>query len=110
MSDINAISQVLAQMQALKAGMRVAPPRPEPVAQAAAGNEFGQVLKASLQHVNKLQQESAAAIGAFERGEPGADLAQAMIAAQKSSIAFKAATEVRNRFVRAYQEIMNMPI
>lgn len=109
MSDINAINQVLAQMQALKAEMRnVAVAKPE-APQAGAG-EFGQVLKASLQHVNRLQQESAAAIGAFERGEPGADLAQAMIASQKSSVAFKAATEVRNRFVRAYQDIMNMPI
>ncbi|RYG62881.1 flagellar hook-basal body complex protein FliE, partial [bacterium] len=33
-----------------------------------------------------------------------------MIESQKASVAFRAATEVRNRLVNAYQEIMNMPI
>jgi len=29
---------------------------------------------------------------------------------QKASVSFRAMTEVRNRLVSAYQEIMNMPI
>jgi len=33
-----------------------------------------------------------------------------MIAAQKSSVAFDATVQVRNKFVEAYKEIMSMPV
>jgi flagellar hook-basal body complex protein FliE len=33
-----------------------------------------------------------------------------MISQQKANISFQAATQVRNKLVSAYQEIMNMPI
>jgi flagellar hook-basal body complex protein FliE len=33
-----------------------------------------------------------------------------MIAAEKSSIAFEAMTQVRNKLVDAYKDIMNMPV
>jgi flagellar hook-basal body complex protein FliE len=35
---------------------------------------------------------------------------RASAATQKASLSFQAMTEVRNRLVNAYQEIMNMPI
>lgn len=113
MSDITAINQVLAQMQALKtqaaAGAK-ANVAPVAGANAASASEFGNVLKQAMEGVNRTQHDAAAKINAFERGDPGVDLAQAMIASQKAGIEFRAATEVRNRFVRAYQDIMNMPI
>ena len=46
---------------------------------------------------------------AFSRGEH-TDLVRVMVAAQKSNVAFQALTQVRNRVVSAYQDIMNMPI
>jgi flagellar hook-basal body complex protein FliE len=33
-----------------------------------------------------------------------------MIAAQKASVAFQAMTQVRNKLISAYEEIMKMPI
>jgi flagellar hook-basal body complex protein FliE len=33
-----------------------------------------------------------------------------MVALQKAGVAFQAMTEVRNRLVTAYQDIMNMPV
>ena len=33
-----------------------------------------------------------------------------MIAAQKANLSFRAVTEVRNKLVQAYQDIMNMPV
>ena len=33
-----------------------------------------------------------------------------MIASQKADIAFRAVTEVRNKLITAYQDIMNMPV
>ena len=49
-------------------------------------------------------------VRAFELGEPGADLARVMVAAQQSQVAFRATVEVRNRLVQAYQDVMNMPL
>ena len=37
-------------------------------------------------------------------------LAEAMIASQKSSVAFEATVQVRNKLVESYKEIMNMPV
>jgi flagellar hook-basal body complex protein FliE len=38
------------------------------------------------------------------------DLPQVMIQAQKASVSFQAMTQVRNRLVTAYEDIMKMPI
>jgi len=74
------------------------------------GATFADAFKGALEHVNGLQQQSGALAKAFERGEPGVDIAEVMVASQKSGIAFQAVTEVRNRLVRAYQDVMNMPV
>ncbi|MGR8921402.1 MAG: flagellar hook-basal body complex protein FliE [Gammaproteobacteria bacterium] len=74
------------------------------------GFEFGDALKAAVDKVNENQQASARMTRAFEAGEPGVDLAEVMVAIQKASISFEAATQVRNRLVSAYQDIMNMPL
>jgi len=46
----------------------------------------------------------------FERGVPGVELPQVMLEMQKANVSFRALTEVRNKFVEAYREIMNMPL
>jgi flagellar hook-basal body complex protein FliE len=74
------------------------------------GASFGDALGNALKKVNTLQAETRNLQGAFERGEPGADLARVMVAAQASSVAFRATVEVRNRLVQAYQDVMNMPL
>jgi flagellar hook-basal body complex protein FliE len=43
-------------------------------------------------------------------GEPNVDITRVMIAAQKSSVSFEALTQVRNRVVKAYEDVMNMPV
>ena len=72
--------------------------------------DFGQVLKGALDAVNTNQQAASRLTTSFERGTPGVDLAEVMVAIQKANISFQAASQVRNRLVSAYQEIMNMPI
>ena len=71
---------------------------------------FSDALKESLDKVNELQQNSRTLASKFEAGDQGTDLVDVMIASQKSGLAFHAATEVRNKLVTAYQEIMNMPV
>ena len=38
------------------------------------------------------------------------DISRVMIASEKASISFEALTQVRNRVVKAYEDIMNMPV
>ena len=71
---------------------------------------FGQMLKQGIDAVNSSQQTAATLADAYERGANGVDLAQVMLETQKASVSFRALTEVRNRLVNVYQEIMNMPI
>lgn len=71
---------------------------------------FTETLRNAIGGVNQAQQTSGALAKAFEMGDPSADLAKVMVAAQQSSIAFRATVEVRNRLVQAYQDVMNMPL
>ena len=72
--------------------------------------EFSELLAQAIDTVNEAQHSAAGMAKAFELGESDATLAEVMIALQKASLSFQAMTEVRNRLVTAYQEVMNMPI
>ncbi|HTE40134.1 MAG TPA: flagellar hook-basal body complex protein FliE [Steroidobacteraceae bacterium] len=75
-----------------------------------ASSPFAALMKQGVQQVNEAQRSAETLATAFERGVPGVELPQVMLEAQKASVSFKALTEVRNRFVSVYQDIMNMPI
>lgn len=118
MSNMN-IDSVLAQIRSLQAQTKISvPAAPQPAAGLAGAAEvagagsasFANVLKQGLAAVNATQQKAADVATRFERGEPGLELSQVMLEANKSQVAFRATVEVRNRLVNAYQEIMNMPI
>jgi flagellar hook-basal body complex protein FliE len=81
-----------------------------PAVDAPQSGEFGQLLKTSLSAVNDAQQASSDLKVGFSNGTTDASLAEVMIAAQKADISFRAVTEVRNKLVQAYQDIMNMPV
>ena len=99
------INQVLAQMRVARAqaagsvGIEEMPQ-----------NDFSDLLKRSIDSVNETQQQANSLRTAFEQGEEGLDLADVMIAAQKSSVSFQAMVEVRNKLVDAYKDVMNMPV
>jgi len=100
------IEQVLAQMRVMStqaANQSQETPR-------AGGADFGTLLKQSIDQVNEIQQQASAMREAFERGDGEMDLAQVMIAAQKSSLSFEAMVQVRNKLIEAYRDVMNMPI
>jgi flagellar hook-basal body complex protein FliE len=73
-------------------------------------SEFSKLLQKGIDSVNQTQQSASSLATAFEKGAPGVELPQVMLEMQKASVSFRALTEVRNRLVNAYQEIMNMPI
>jgi flagellar hook-basal body complex protein FliE len=118
MSDM-AIESVLAQIRSLsaQAGTGLGSAAAGTMAGAtvgatgsASGPAFGALLKQGIDEVNSSQQSASALADAWERGAPGVDLAKVMVESQKAAVQFRALTEVRNRFVSAYQDIMNMPI
>ena len=84
--------------------------QPAEAATGAPAVEFGAAMRAAISQVSAAQQGARAMAQAFEAGEPGADLTQVMLEVQKASLSFRAMTEVRNKLVSAYQEVMNMPI
>jgi len=103
------IDRVLAQIRSLSTQMR-----PEGAAAPAKGtsaaSEFANILREGLDQVNRSQQSASALADAFDRGTPGVELPQVMLELQKASVSFRALTEVRNRLISAYQDIMNMPL
>ena len=72
--------------------------------------DFSKVLENSMQAVNVRTSEAAQLRESFETGNPNVELADVMIAAQKARISFEALTQVRNKMVSAYQEIMRMSL
>ncbi|HEY7883739.1 MAG TPA: flagellar hook-basal body complex protein FliE [Cellvibrionaceae bacterium] len=71
---------------------------------------FSELMAQAVNKVNDVQQASGATAEAYQRGEPGVDITDVMIASQKASVAFEATVQVRNKLVEAYRDIMNMPI
>ncbi|MFY8272899.1 flagellar hook-basal body complex protein FliE [Pseudoalteromonas sp. SSDWG2] len=72
--------------------------------------QFGELLSNAIDTVNGLQKDAKAKVTAVEMGDRRVSLAEAMIASQKSSVAFEATVQVRNKLVEAYKDIMNMPV
>lgn len=72
--------------------------------------EFGSLLKSAIQQVDAIQDQSSALKDDFIAGKEGVDLAQVMIASEKSSVAFGAMVEVRNKLLKAYEEVKSIRV
>ena len=99
--------QLLNQIRALNAEIGSSTAAP---ANDATSVEFNDLLSKSINGVNNAQSEARQLKQAFEFGTADVSLAEVMIASQKADLSFRAMTEVRNKLVNAYQEIMNMPV
>jgi flagellar hook-basal body complex protein FliE len=99
--------QLLAQIRTLNRELQGSVASPEKTGEAAG---FGDFLKTAIDSVNASQKTAAALKRDFESERNNADLTQVMVAVQKADLSFRAMTEVRNKLVSAYQEIMNMPV
>lgn len=79
----------------------------------AAGNAgktgFSDLVSGALGQVNQLQVQSSDMRNAFDRGEDIA-LTDVVLGMQKSSLAFEATLQVRNKVLKAYEDILNMPV
>lgn len=109
MSSID-VNSVLSQIRAMQAQMRERPAAPQAATAPAQPGGFTAALQNAVDRVNESQQQSSRLQEAFVRGDRSVDLAGVMVAGARAQVEFKAAVEVRNRLVAAYQDIMNMPV
>jgi flagellar hook-basal body complex protein FliE len=105
MTDMR-VNQILNQMRVMAAESRGV----SPAVSSVSSNSFANALGSALSSVNDLQQQSSEMSKAFELGDPNVSLAEVMISSQKSNLAFEATVQIRNKFLQAYQDIMNMPV
>ena len=70
---------------------------------------FTDSVKNLLSKVNEVQVKSSSMQEAYQRGED-IPLTDVVLGMQKSSLAFEATLQVRNKVLKAYEEIMNMPV
>jgi len=74
------------------------------------GKSFSSMMSKAINQVNETQMEASNMKKAFELGDDTVDLSEVMIAVQKSRISFEALSQVRNKLLNAYQDVMNMPV
>jgi flagellar hook-basal body complex protein FliE len=101
------IQQVLAEMRSLQA--RASGVADVPVGGAQA-SDFAALMKNSVDHVSTLQNQATALADAYEAGDKSVDLTKVMLEVQKAGLAFHAMTEVRNKLIDAYTQVMNMSV
>ena len=102
------IDRVLAQIRSLSSQLQPNAAKQADAAQASGPSDFATLLRQGIDQVNQSEQRASTLADAFARGAPGVELPQVMVQMEKASVSFRALTEVRNRLISAYQDIMNM--
>lgn len=112
------ITAVLDQMRMMRTQLQ----RPQSVAPEIKPNQVGQVngtpktpgfeemFAKAINSVNAQQQTANTLRTSYEQGDPSVDITRVMIESQKASVSFQALTQVRNKMVQAYEDIMKMPV
>lgn len=70
---------------------------------------FSDMLTNLVEEVDTKQKESASAVQGVMTGQTD-NIHQAMLSMQEAGVAFKLMSEVRNKLVSSYQEIMKMQV
>ena len=104
------INRLMLDMRAMQMDAKAQPKSAVQAAPEAGASSFSDMLGNAINKVSETQQASSQLSNAFEIGKSGVDLTDVMIASQKASVSFQALTQVRNKLVQAYQDIMQMPV
>ncbi len=73
------------------------------------GVGFADAVKGAIHEVNGTQMASNALRVAYEQGE-NVPLSDVVIGMQKSSLAFEATLQIRNKVLKAYEDILHMQV
>lgn len=105
--DTNNLNAMLAE---LKAASSAAQGKAAPAAGKTEGPDFAQVLKGAIEQVNQAQADAQKMAEDFASGQGNANLQDVMINLQKASLSFQQMTQVRNKLVSAYHDIMSTQV
>jgi flagellar hook-basal body complex protein FliE len=108
------IQQVLAEMRSLQAraaggSADIASAAGAPAA-GGSGVDFASLMKSSVDNISAMQNQASALAQTYESGDKSVDLAKVMLEVQKADLAFRAMTQVRNKLLDAYTQVMNMSV
>lgn len=70
---------------------------------------FSNDLLAAIRSVNEMQMSSASTKANFEVSGD-VDVTDVLMKSQKASVAFEATLQIRNKILKAYQDVMSMPV
>ena len=70
---------------------------------------FGDLVRQTVGKVNENQMNASRIASSYERGE-GVPLTDVVLSMQKYSLSFEATLQVRNKVLKAYEDILNMPV
>ena len=106
-TNIDAMLATLRQHQVDSTGSNtppvLTPPTPE-----VGKPTFGEAIATAVD-TNNLSMHASALRNAYDRGEE-VPLTDVVLAMQKSSLAFEATLQIRNKVLKAYEDILNMPV
>ena len=105
------VESMLSQIRKYQSQMGVEPNPAARVngAEASEKADFGQAIKDAIGAVNQSQLNARATAEAYERGAE-IPLAEVVLGMQKASLAFEATLQIRNKVLKAYEDILNMPV
>ena len=106
-ANISSMLQTLRAYQSEAAGGIEAPSADK--AKGAQQTGCADMIRQTIENVNENQQAAKSLSSAYERGEP-VPLTDVVLAMQKSSLSFEATLQVRNKVLKAYEDILNMPV
>ena len=101
------IQQVLAEMRALQSRATGSAVETAP---AAGSVDFASLMKNSVDQIAAMQNQANSLASAYEAGDKSVDLTKVMLEVQKADLAFRAMTQVRNKLIDAYTQVMNMSV
>jgi flagellar hook-basal body complex protein FliE len=114
------IQQVLAEMRALQSrvggvgdpfgGVPGVASTAGAQATGAPAIDFASLLKGTIDNVATMQNQATSMAESYEAGDKSADITKVMLEVQKAGLAFRAMTEVRNKLVDAYTQVMQMSV
>jgi len=74
------------------------------------GGSFSQMLTSALEEVNGLQAQADQKIESVTTGKGNVSTHEAMIALEKAEVAFQLMSTIKNKIVRAYEEVLRTQV
>lgn len=101
---MNASPIQIAIQQAMASGIQ------KPASQPADGAKFSEMLTKMLEKTSKSQEVSSDLSSRLQLDDPNVSVEQSVLASNEASLNFEFTLQTRNKLVKAYNDLMNMPV